>query len=651
MKRSKPTVLDTSLVDSARAAYAQNRRAYFRDCLRVRHRDSGEKGLAALVLNPCQEALLRLVENVERFNQEVRAQMKLMQPDSDFPNQVAIIVDKPRKQGVSTLVEAIGFHLCEFNSNTNALVMAHRKENAENIGQICRRFQQAFPKEYLPIKVPMERTGSGLLEWGEKQSDFFWDSRLIIQTGKNEAVARGYDWDFVHISEEAHFDNPDAVSAALNGVRRNFYSFEESTANGYDAAFYPAWQKAMYFEEVEQHWKEHGRLPDGWSGKYRFFWPWFRDPGYQLPASAEEEEYMRANMEPAEAELVDRYGCTMQQLKWRRHTIENKCSNQTKMSPEAFFCQEYPATPEESFVTSSQSIFDQGRLADLLKQAEDLTPAWHGYISSSDGRSCMLQASKFKNISGSPLIIWEKPKPGHQYVIGVDVASGKDEGGDYSVASVWDRTDGSRMAEVARYRGKANPYDMAAYAIHLGFMYNVAFMVPETNNDGTAMAMRIWQLGYPAVYHRKNEDMIGAKADTNAFQIGFKTHEHQKPALVHQAAYFLRQRLILIRSVDAIREWAMFSNIEGKLTHPAGEHDDCVMADALAVFGQAVAAPKILQERAEQKAVTRINSEADPVTQAVQRKKKLSEKKNRAEQRMLRSRQKIRPDWVETVLR
>lgn len=55
--------------------------------------------------------------------------------------------------------------------------------------------------------------------------------------------------------------------------------------------------------------------------------------------------------------------------------------------------------------------------------------------------------------------------------MGVDAAEGL-ENGDWSVISIFDRTNGTKMVEVARVRSKTPARELGEMANFLGWMYN-----------------------------------------------------------------------------------------------------------------------------------------------------------------------------------
>lgn len=621
----------SSTREKVREYYRENIREFFKDCLRIQHRNPNVKGLVPLELNPAQESLLRLKENIEAFNIEVTTYMHSQNPAVEITHlPVKIDILKPRKEGISTEIEAIVYHFCEFHPHSKALLMAHREDGAHNIATISARFTRFFPDTDPPIKVKMKSNLVSKIEWDEE-----WDSSIFICTSKNEGVARSHTFRIVHLSEVAHFPNGDAIGAAEEACGDYAYIFKESTANGLDHSFYPSWKKAMYFEDVRSYWEANKALPPDWNGEYRFFWAWWQDPDYRSPTTTEEARILREDLDQEEKDLIEAYDLDLEQIKWRRRKIAGSCSDQKKMEPVQFFKQEYPSNPEEAFVSSGSHVFHQSNLGRLEAQKQD--PKWHGRVLFLDEGEIVLQGNDSRRWEHDPLVIFEHPKPGHEYVIGGDAAEGL-EHGDYSVTSVFDRTDGSALVEVARYRGKCDARLLGDLIAYLASKYNMAYIMQEANAPGNATCQRLVELGVPNMYHRKDEERVGQSQDQESWSPGFKTYKNTKRLLIENSKAILRDRDLVLRHPDAIREWKIFQNENGSLSAPPGETDDCVMADSLAVYAHRVTAPAILRTPVDMKPEPE-DSEKIQIQSLVDRKIKRAQKEHK--RRALRRRREV----------
>lgn len=589
-KPREPTVEELKIREDWRRIYRGDVRRFFQDCLRIRYRDNPSIRAGPFILNDAQESILRTLEHIQAFNEERRIQAQTDNPEQPVPPfKTVLMILKQRQGGVSTFCEGLAFHRGEFYPRTNALCMAHRKDGAINIARIARSFHSLFPPTDPNIRIEIKRNSADILEWEEA-----WDSRIVVATGgDDEAVTRSFSYDFIHFSEVAHFPSPDPIAATLFTAPAGALILQESTANGIDHSFYPTWQDALPFETVYRHWKDYGRVPEKWNGNYRFFWAWWQDRGYTVPLTRAEQDFLAENLTDYEKELQERYTLSLGQVQWRRNRIQNECQQQIQLDPEDFFRQEMPANPDEAFVASGNTVFNQARLIKLEAQARDMKAYWHGSVTILDAGDYILR-ERHGDHEFSPLILWEAPKPRWSYVIGVDTAEGKEEG-DYSVISVFNRTDGQTLVEAARYRGKMPPRQTAELAFYLGQRYNNAFIIPEANPPGNATVQRLVELRYPYLYHRRNEELIGGTLPDEHFTAGFRTLKNTKALIINHSESILREGLLVLKSSHAIREWRMYTRTEQKYEAPPGHHDDCVIADALAIYGHRVAAPPVLR--------------------------------------------------------
>lgn len=574
--------------------------AFCLEKLKVVDKTATTTPIIPLAFNQCQQALSALVERIGDF-QEMRTR-RLSERDASvqivrYPVEVVIL--KARKVGVSTWCEARGYWRAQLFRAQKGLVMAHERPAAQNIMDIMQRFDTLWPPNEYPItKAPIKRMSDDLLEWHPEHG-----SSVVVETAgtKGGGSSRSFTYQFVHMSEVAFFPNDSPQVAAALSARATYHeTYLESTANGVGNMFHDEWENAMWIDDVEKLWAASEPLPKWWNGKFRFFWPWYSQDENSVSLEEYEEKYILETLDEEEQTLVDEYQLTASQLAWRRREIAGPCSKQNIMSPVQYFKQEHPTTSEEAFVNKSSALYDTKKLNAMSALSKDVKPAFLGYLlrDSSD-------ASGFKLVSGGRFIVseqgapqiegaqfvqWEKPDSEQAYVIGVDTAEGTEKG-DWSVLSLFSRTNGTLMREVARYRAKTPAREMGEIAAFLGAMYNDAYIVCERNAPGNSTCEKLIELGYGNMYHHRNIEQVTNHENPEAFTAGFRTTSTTKPMICERAVQGLRDDEILIRHPDALREWKAFSRIDRKYSGPEGINDDCVMADLLAFFGMSEAPP------------------------------------------------------------
>ena len=563
--------------------YRENRRAYYRDCLKIKDRKTGKN--VPFELNVMQDHIERLRDAIEIFHQEMAEDIARDTGEPAEPMPCKIQILKARRGGASTDVEAQMSHFAEFWPGTNGLVVAHRQENANNIAQIARRFFQQFPSDKAGIKIPMQKIGEEI-EWGSVEGKP-WDSRITIATASAKNFSRGFDYRFLHLSECAHYENTNAIASAKDAAQFAQYIYEESTPNGFDLYFYPSWQKAAYLSTIKAHWKKHRMLPPGWNGKYRFFWAWWQDPDYRLPVTSAQAERILADLTPREEEARAKWGWTAEQIEWRRWKIASDYSEQEELDPEAYFDQEMPSDEVTAFINSGNAVFPQDHLAQFQQKADKARPTFFGYYHGIKHKTPELIASKRSRPDSSDLIIHEDAKPGKQYVLSAKL----DPKLENSTMLLFDRTNGSFLREVVSYRGTATAMDLGDLCLWFGYKYNAAFIIPEAYIP--SLAQRIAAKGYPYLYQRKNEEKLGNSTASDAFIPGYKTHRNHEQAILHHSQDAFLKEQIEIKTKWLIQQHMSFILKDGAMKPQPGHDSTGVICVALAVFAHRIAAPKV----------------------------------------------------------
>jgi hypothetical protein len=244
------------------------------------------------------------------------------------------------------------------------------------------------------------------------------------------------------------------------------------------------------------------------------------------------------------------------------------------------FKEAFPMSPDEAFMSSSRAVFDAEIVRYWKQYIKDKKPEMLiGMLEDQEDGS-----KKFIENEAGHLMLWRKPVKGHRYTIGVDVAEGLVDG-DYSVALVYD-DDASEV--VGLLRGKY-AQEVFAYPVEqLGRYFNNAWIVVEVNK-GAELIMSDLKTSYQWLYTRLVRENIWDKATRVP---GFYTSSSSKPRIIMQ----LRRKFadtaapLKIYSDVVLKEVSQYEqNEKGQLGAPRGEHDDCVMALALAIEGATTA--------------------------------------------------------------
>jgi hypothetical protein len=249
------------------------------------------------------------------------------------------------------------------------------------------------------------------------------------------------------------------------------------------------------------------------------------------------------------------------------------------------FYEAYPSTPEEAFMSSSRCPFDSDRIEETRRYiAENKIAPEVGRLKRNQEGKVVFELDpkgsllRFKEPLNGGREQDGTPIPKHLYGIGADVAEGLLDG-DYSVASVLDDDTG----EVAAiYRNKIRPEHYAEQLKMLGEYYGMAYIAVEVNATADYIVDDL-KAGYPNLYCRERRERI---FDTPTLEVGFRTTSSSKPRIILQMRNYLssREKPLRIYSNVLLNEMSTFEEDDkGRLRASGSNHDDCVMATAIAI--------------------------------------------------------------------
>lgn len=180
------------------------------------------------------------------------------------------------------------------------------------------------------------------------------------------------------------------------------------------------------------------------------------------------------------------------------------------------------------------------------------------------------------------MYVWEWPVSGVHYCAGVDSSQGV-RGGDWSVIKVV-RSD--NLEEVCMWKGYIDPRELGRKAAWVGWLYNSAFLVVESNKDGQSVIWELKEMAYPNLFRTTTYDRI---AGDQVIQktIGFNTTLKTRPWLWNHMRLVVNHNWGRINSAEQIREMKQVRyDDKGIPTHPRMGHDDETIAWGLALVGR-----------------------------------------------------------------
>jgi len=224
--------------------------------------------------------------------------------------------------------------------------------------------------------------------------------------------------------------------------------------------------------------------------------------------------------------------------------------------------QEYPNDATEAFLTSGRPYFDLNACEEL-RQRHVREP--------------------IETRDNGQLRIFERPEAGQVYILAADVAEGKqaeEAGGDpedehggpdysYCVVRKWDRPG----EEVASWHGRLPEIPFAHVLFALWKEYP-GIIVPERNNSGAVVAIRLQELYPSCVYYDPSDGRPGwittAESRATMLQALYETITHRE-LVARDVAFWNEMRRFRVQDT-------------GKAEAGPGDHDDRVIAWAISQY-------------------------------------------------------------------
>lgn len=493
--------------------------------------------LLALVLNEPQR---RLYETVKR------------QWNAGKP--VRIIILKARQMGFSTLTGAIIFWMAATACNVRCMIVAHKEEATNNLFQMYKRFYENLPDRL----KPMSQASNAQELVFDRPSRYRGNakglgSRIRCATAGGQGVGRSFTLKALHLSEVAFWpgDKAGTLLGLLQAVPDvpGTLIIMESTANGFEE-FKKRWDDAV---AAQRNGDTEGYIP--------IFFAWFEMKEYRRPVPS---GWKRTAEEEA---LSQTFGITDEQLAWRRWAIKNLCGGDLNR-----FHQEYPATPDEAFISTGMCVFDKEKL--ILRREQVRHTAWErGRFRIKYREDGKIESYEWRAEEKGPVFIRLGPEKGVPYVIGADTAG---TGSDKFAAQVLDNRTGDQVAKIHHRLGERM---FAEQLWCLGMHYNEALIGVEVNHS-TYPEMVLEELGYSNLYIRQRFDTYTGKLQ-DAF--GFETTTKSRPLIIDELKDVAANAIETIHDFDTLGEMLTFVyNDNWRPEAERGEHDDLVMSYAIA---------------------------------------------------------------------
>lgn len=491
----------------------------------------------------------------------------LMQQHTEGKPMRAIVL-KARQLGFSTYTEAHIFQRTATSENHRAMVLAHRDDSTSELFNMFKLFYSELP---VPLRPMLAQNNDGKMLFdnparSQKARDAHpgLNSSITCATaGIGGGVGRGSTIRSLHCSEYAFWrgQKEDTLLGLLQAVPSEAGTLViiESTANG--------------FENFEKLWEI---AVAGQSDFVPVFCAWHEEASYRKPVPP------GTVWTEKEKELKGRFGLDDEQLAWRRWCIENNCGGDERR-----FRQEYPSSPEEAFLTTGTGVFDNEVVMSRIKSAPE--PLEIGEFEYDyDG-------AEITNIRWVPkprgiIKLYELPERNYPYVLAGDTAG---EGSDFFTVQLLNNVTGAQAAAMKKQSDEVE-YTRQVYC--LGKYFNEALIGIEMNFT-TYPQRELERLGYTNFYQRERYDSVKHELKKS---YGFRTTPQTRPVIISGLKTLMQEHPELVKDKDTLKEMLTFIvNDNGRAEAGAGEHDDLVMALAIAHEIRAQQSYEIAEETEE----------------------------------------------------
>lgn len=469
-----------------------------------------------------------------------------------------VIIKKPRQTGLSTITGVYALWLALFNSYKTILIVS--RKDKDSIEFLRRNIK--IPYRYLPDWF---KSVWGDLPTNNEHEIGFKNGSIIRSLTSHKDVIRSNASSFTILDEVAFMPDMDEMwSAGYPSMIHGGSCVVISTVGSINNWYWRSWQDAInqesIFHPVNIEW-------------YEMDWEIAKDDLIISPirdirpcrTESEKKKYGKYVSPWLEQQYKALVGSDGDEAKFKREILGQ-------------------------FVGTGKAV-----ISDLILEhyyTNTVKPPLQK-IETVDYRSHNNSVFETLNFNGD-LWIWrfptkidkfsEKHYVKEKFVMGVDVSTG--EGIDYSAIQVIDIIN---MEQVAEWKGYTRPKYLAYMADFIGRMYNNALMVVERTGIGFDTVQELYlELSYPNMYLERRKNAMMAYTKRKRSLVGFNTTGSTKPLLVKTLLDNINQDGYIIRSTRLLNELSIFSYLSNNRigAEPGkGNHDDLVMAMALALYG------------------------------------------------------------------
>lgn len=498
-----------------------------------------------------------------------------------FKDQVTLVKDydeceenialKYRQAGVSTVTSAWASKRLVFANKKKPekiLIIANKMDTAVEMANKVRSFVEQWPK-WIGVTFSNEKNS---------QRHFKLTNGCEVKAvATSKDALRGYTPTILIFDEAAYINaDEDFWSACMASLSTGGKVIVISTPNGFDPIYYSIYSQAIKgmndFRITEMY--------------------WFRDPRYskdlKLIKCDDIVHYMLNRSEYVDDEIT---------IDYSNIKVSDRDFEEIKQKIE----HGYKAYSSWFEAMAKKLKFDRRKISQELEC---------NFLGSGDN---VIPPETMKSIKdnqirepenkmmGGALWQWKEPIAGHRYILGLDVSRGDSE--DFTTFTI---IDFDEREQVVEYIAKVPPDVVAEIAFKWGGQYNAFIVTDITGGMGVATSRKLQELGYKNLYVDGLNQSDKWKYDPKSLEkipgINFNSKRVQIVAAFEE---YLRHGFG-VRSQRLYNELNTFVYINGRPDHQKGQHDDLIMAMAMAIYVGETSFAQL--ERATDQAKAMINS-------------------------------------------
>jgi hypothetical protein len=427
------------------------------------------------------------------------------------------------------------------------LIIANKMDTAQEMGNKVRAFVDQWPS-WLGVTFSVEKNS---------QRHFKLTNGCEVKAvATSKDALRGYTPTILIFDEAAYINaDEDFWSACMASLSTGGKVIVISTPNGFDPIYYSIFSQAIKgmndFRITEMY--------------------WFRDPRYskdlKLIKCNDIVHYMLNRGDYNDSEII---------LDYSDIKVGDRDFKEIKLKVENEGYKPYSSWFESM---AKKLKFDKRKISQELEC---------NFLGSGDS---VIPAETMKKIKenhikepenkfmGGAIWQWKEPVEGHRYIMGVDVSRGDSE--DFSTISI---IDFDAREQVLEYIGKVPPDVLAEIAFKWATRYNSFIVTDITGGMGVSTSRKLQELGYKNLYIDGVNPADKWKWDPKSQDKIPGINFNSKRILIIQAFEEALRFDFALRSQRLFNELNTFVYVNGRPDHQKGQHDDLIMAFAMAVF-------------------------------------------------------------------